>query len=44
MVLSSHNDLDDEKYKILNCGVEKNMFQNPMYKEMLPENFSGLQH
>tara|TARA_B100000575_G_C23133176_1_gene657687 strand:+ start:2186 stop:3313 length:1128 start_codon:yes stop_codon:yes gene_type:complete len=41
VVLSSHNDLDDEKYKILNCGkLRKICFQNPMYKEMLPENFS----
>ena len=41
VVLSSHNDLDDEKYKTLNCGkLRKIFFQNPMYKEMLPENFS----
>ena len=41
VVFSSHNDLDDEKYKILNCGkLRKICFQNPMYKEMLPENFS----
>ena len=41
VVLSSHNDLDDEKYKILNCGkLRKICSQNPMYKEMLPENFS----
>ena len=35
------HDLDDEKYKILIVKVEKKICsQNPMYKEMLPENFS----
>ena len=41
VVLNSYNDFDDTEYEIANCGkLRKIYFQNPIYKEMLPENFS----
>ena len=41
MVLSSHEDFDDKKYSELNCGNRRQVvLENPMYKEMLPRNFS----
>lgn len=41
VVLNSYNDFDDTEYEITNCGkLRKICFQNPMYKELLPENFS----
>ena len=41
VVLSSHEDFDDKKYSELNCGNRRQVvLENPMYKEMLPRNFS----
>ena len=41
VVFSSHEDFDDKKYAELNCGkIRKDNFENPMFKEMLPKNFS----
>ena len=39
--LSSHEDFDDKEYAELNCGKRRYInFDNPMFKEMLPKNFS----
>lgn len=40
-IFSSHNDLDSQEYELKNFGKlrERNL-ENPMYQEMLPENFS----
>lgn len=41
VTLSSHEDFDDKKYFELNCGKRRHYnFDNPMFKEMLPKNFS----
>ncbi len=41
VVLSSHEDFDDKKYAELNCGkIRKDDYENQMFKEMLPKNFS----
>ena len=41
VALSSHEDFDDKKYSELNCGKRRQInFDNPMFKEMLPRNFS----
>ncbi len=41
VVLSSHDDFDDIKYEELNCGKKRKInFENLMFQEMLPKNFS----
>lgn len=40
-IFSSHNDLDSQEYESKNFGKSRETcLENPMYREMLPENFS----
>ena len=40
-IFSSHKDLDSQEYESKNFGKLREIsFENPMYQEMLPENFS----
>jgi len=40
-IFSSHEEFDTQEYEIRNYGKNKDFhYQNPMYKELLPENFS----